>query len=272
MINVIRFAVELLSRGKVLKRHISVNGIKTPILITPDSQLKYLKLGKNPFDRDLINIAERFLSPDSNVWDIGANVGVFTIAAASVANKGSVLSVEPDIWLAGLIQRTANLTGNKKKDIRVLPAAISEYNSVATLIIAKRGRASNRLGGTSGKSQMGGIRNTQYVPTITIDNLLKFFPKPDFIKIDVEGAELLAIRGAAEVISSVRPIFYIEVRKRYSSEIKKFFRTEKYRLFDGESYVPIKNCTFNTFFVPEEKVQSDFISHIERLNTNWASF
>ncbi len=206
----IRTALEHLSRGKVIKRYMIVKGIRTPLLVTPDAQIKLLKPGANAFDKDLIRIAERFLKEKSNVWDIGANVGVFTFAAAAVANKGMILSVEADTWLTGILRRSAQLKENNEKDIRVLPVAISEMNSVASFMIAKRGRASNALEVVGGRSQMGGVREKQYVPTLTIDTLLGSFPEPDFIKIDVEGAELLALKGASKVISSIRPVFTLK--------------------------------------------------------------
>jgi FkbM family methyltransferase len=48
-------------------------------------------------------------------------------------------------------------------------------------------------------------------------------PRPDFVKVDVEGAELLVLEGAHEMISQVRPVFYIEVGK------ENFIRTNPVR-------------------------------------------
>ena len=67
---------------------------------------------------------------------------------------------------------------------------------------------------------MGGIREKQYVPPLTLDTLLKSFAKPDFIKMDVEGSELFALNGGSKVISSIRPVFYIEVGQNISDEIQ----------------------------------------------------
>ena len=256
--SVLRSFIERLSRGKTFKKYIIVNGIKTPLFVTPDAQLKFLKIWDNKFDIDLIRIAERCLKPESNVWDIGANVGVFTFSAAVVANKGYVLSVEADIWLASIIQKSTKLKGNRNKDIRVLPAAISEFNSVQSFLIAKRGRASNALEIAYGSSQAGGVREKLYVPTLTLDNLSNFFPKPDFIKIDIEGAELLALNGGNKVITSIRPVFYIEVGKHTSNEIQRIFTKESYRLFDGVTFNPINICAYNTLFVPDEKCNNNF--------------
>jgi hypothetical protein len=102
-----RKIAEYLSREKVLKRRITVNERKIPLFVSPDAQLKYLKPGSNSFDQDLVGIAEKYLTVNSCVWDIGANVGVFTFAAASVAHQGIVVAIEADIWLANLLRKTA---------------------------------------------------------------------------------------------------------------------------------------------------------------------
>ena len=82
---------------------------KIPIFVSPDAQLKYLKPGIRAFDRDLIDISEKYLTSKSNVWDIGANVGIFTFAASSIANKGTIVSIEADVWLASILRKTACL-------------------------------------------------------------------------------------------------------------------------------------------------------------------
>ena len=157
---ILRKITERLSRGKVIKRKITVSGNTVSIFVSPDAQLKYLKLGSRAFDQDLIRIAEENLNENSNVWDVGANVGVFTFAASSVAHKGVVLAIEADIWLASIIRKTTNLEEHLNKNIHVLPAAISNSNSVASFMVAKRGRASNALETAGGRSEMGGVRKS----------------------------------------------------------------------------------------------------------------
>ena len=110
---IVRTIVERLSRGKVLKRSITVLGKPVPLYVSPDAQLKYLKTGRGAFDHDLISSAERFLAEDSVVWDVGANVGVFTFSSASVAYRGTIVSIEADIWLASILRKSASLDAYK---------------------------------------------------------------------------------------------------------------------------------------------------------------
>ncbi len=251
--SIIRTIVERLSRGKILRRRITVNQRSIPILVTPDAQLKYLGFGAGAFDQDLIDIAEKYLDENSSVWDVGANVGVFTFAAAAVASKGCIVSIEADIWLANILRKTAAFKEYAHTSISVLPAAISDRDSVAVFMIAARGRASNALANAGGRSQMGGIRETQYVPTLTLDTLLSTFAQPDFVKIDVEGAEGDVLNGAEVLINDVRPTFYIEVGENLSREIFARFKAAGYLAFAPNGNRLDQRCTPNTFFVPKEK-------------------
>jgi hypothetical protein len=134
----------------------------------------------------------------------------------------------------------------------VVPTAVSSKNSVATFHIAKRGRASNALEAAGGRSQMGGVRERQWVPTLTMDLLSEALPNPDFVKIDVEGAELMVLEGGSKVIREVRPVFYSEVSPRTSEAVMTLFSGHGYDAFapDGRQLRAI--CSHNTFFIPQE--------------------
>lgn len=252
-VSILRTLVERLSRGRVLQRRITVKHRSVPILVSPDAQLKYLHLGARGFDQDLIGIAEQYLNEHSNVWDIGANVGVFTFAAATVASKGTIVSIEADIWLANILRKTAAFQEYAHTSIRVVPTAISDANSVAVFLIAARGRASNTLATAGGRSQMGGVRETQYVPTLTLDTLLETFPQPDFVKIDVEGAEDAVLRGAKRLVDVIRPTFFIEVGENVSDEIFARFKAAAYLAFDPSGKQLEHQCAPDTLFIPQEK-------------------
>jgi predicted RNA methylase len=103
----LRKLAERLSRGKAFKRRLPPQFGNTPIFVSPDAQLKYMKITNAAFDVDLLNIACKYIHEGDIVWDIGANIGVFSLASASiVGSQGYVLAVEPDIWLANLIRRS----------------------------------------------------------------------------------------------------------------------------------------------------------------------
>lgn len=154
--NIMRTIVERISRGRVIKRSISVENLNGTVLASPDAQLKYLKPGRNAFDQDLIQIAIEHVQTGDSVWDIGANIGVFTVASSLRSRNGTIVAVEADTWLAGLLRKTAARKEYSQSDICVVPAAISKKNSISSFMIASRGRASNALTQARARSQMGG--------------------------------------------------------------------------------------------------------------------
>ena len=158
--SLIRRTAELLSRNRVIKRHVYAAGQRAPILVSPDAQLKYLKLGRDSFDRDLIKIAEVMTVDDEFVWDIGANVGVFSVAALTTNPNCCVLAIEADPWLVDVLVRTGEFDQYIDREFLILPAAASSENGLAEFLIASRGRASNSLAEFGGRSQMGGKAQT----------------------------------------------------------------------------------------------------------------
>lgn len=250
--------LEELSKGKVIKRRLPSKFNKTPFFVSPDAQLKFLKPNNSAFSADLLKVAIEHIKSGDVVWDIGANVGVFTFAAASlVGSDGHIFAVEPDIWLANLINKSARLRANSNFNINVLPAAVSDCNNIETLLIADRGRASNALAKVKGRTQMGGIREKSLVPTVTLDQILSASPSPSFIKIDVEGAEIEVLKGACKILSKIRPIIYCEIGSEQTSDVTNILKSAKYILYDGNipktERSPLTYCTYNTLAYPIEK-------------------
>src|SRR5258707_10347990 len=100
----IRSVAEKLSRKRVLLRHLPRDFDSAPIHVSPDASLR---LWSPLLKSDLFDLARQFVHPGDTIWDIGANVGLFTIAAAQRAGpNGNVISIEPDPWLAALLRRS----------------------------------------------------------------------------------------------------------------------------------------------------------------------
>lgn len=144
-------------------------------------------------------VFRNFLKPGMNVLDIGANIGFFTmLSAALVGAKGSVLAVEPNSSNTKLIE--ASRRANAFSNITIVQAAAG--NAIA--LLALHSVYSN--GTTSEASEnLETLMQSTTVPCLRIDDLLPKGRSVDFIKIDVEGAEYNALRGASEAIRRYRP-------------------------------------------------------------------
>ncbi|WP_197524795.1 FkbM family methyltransferase [Botrimarina hoheduenensis] len=253
-----RHFLERVSRGRTFQRRLSAEFGRRPIIVSPDAALRYLSPTGYAFESALLDVAAEWVRPGDTAWDIGSNLGVFAVAAGHCAgSKGRVLAVEADGWLASVIRRTCSLPDNRDLAIEVLPAAISTEAGAARFAIAERGRASNALAEVSTRATTGGVRETQLVPTLPMDALLEVAPGPRIIKIDVEGAEVLVLRGANRVLSEARPVVYIEVGKENADEVTKLLTDADYVLLNPEvtplERRPLERCVFNTLAVPRDQ-------------------
>jgi len=199
----------LLARDLTLRRRLPAAFGRVPIVVSPGASLSLLK---PRLHSDLFAFAEEFVPPGASVWDIGANVGLLTLAAAHRAGPdGHVLAVEADLFLIGLLRRSTALQPATSAPIQIVPAAAASTNGIADFHIAKNARATNHLAAASGSTQTGGVRETVPVVTLTLDWLLDNVPAPTVLKIDVEGAEADVFRGAERVLSVARPVILCEV-------------------------------------------------------------
>ncbi|RWE64168.1 FkbM family methyltransferase [Mesorhizobium sp.] len=259
-----RAIVERLSRGRVFRRKVITRHGRVTIFVSPDAQLKYMRIGKNALDEDLVHIANCVVQGGDVVWDIGANVGVFS-ASCSARMNVSVLAIEADSWLSGLIRRTIALPEYTHRNFKILTAAVSNTDGASDFLIAKRGRASNALVSAGGRSQMGGAREVMLVPTLTIDTIAKSLGSPSFIKIDIEGAELAALQGAAKTLLNIRPILYVEIGAMVFHECVKLMSGFEYNCFDARGKETNDERKGNYFFIPNEN--SEARARISRLAT-----
>lgn len=137
------------------------------------------------------------------LFDIGAHFGVFSLAAASLG--GTAVAIDPSPTATHMIARQAALNGATDR-IRIVEAAVSDSSGVARMLssgVFTDGYfrfASGRL-----KSD---LRSTC---AVTIDELTREFGVPTHIKIDVEGHEASALRGATSTLDDYSPILFLEL-------------------------------------------------------------
>ncbi|PYX36419.1 MAG: FkbM family methyltransferase, partial [Acidobacteria bacterium] len=103
-------------------------------------------------------MARQWARNETTVWDIGANVGLFSFAAAALGSR--VLAVEADVWLASLLHRSVLLNG---APVTVLAAAVADTPGITSLHFSEEGKSSNSLLGAG---------PAQTVVTITLDWIL----------------------------------------------------------------------------------------------------
>jgi FkbM family methyltransferase len=253
-----RRVAERLSRGVVLRRHLPSEFQRLPLDVTPEAGLRHW--GRlSQVDPHLFRMARELVQSGHVVWDVGANVGLFAFSAAARAGaSGLVLAIEPDVWLAHLMNRSARRISRRKlavAPVKVLCAVASSQPGTGELEIAERARASNHLSGISGSSQTGGYRQLQPTVSVTLDSLLACFPPPNLLKIDVESHEAEVLRGAIRLLENSRPVVWCEVDPANSDVVSRLFHEKDYRLFGAADFPhpAITRAWWNTLAIPAEK-------------------
>lgn len=204
----------------------------------------------------MFHAVRNYVSKGDTVWDIGSNLGILTFSSAvKVGPQGHVYSLEADPRYADIQSKTLrNFTLDSGK-VSILCAAVANRPGVLDLVVPKKGHARNHLGVVAGNSA-GEAEMTKQVVTLTLDWLLDFWHAPQFIKIDVEGAEVLATQGAERLFTEIRPLCYIECSSENSETMTRFFKDRDYLLYslneEGQEH-PIDHFEFNTVAKPKEK-------------------
>lgn len=186
-----------------------------PFVCIPDS-----KTSVHTFVADLgyeeieLDICRRWLKPGDGCMDIGANIGLVAAAfSQAVGPNGCVVAIEPAPNTHRHMTRAIgllNLTGV----VRPEAVCVSDAPGHVTFMAAKQDGLDETASMKIDPSRAQGFTEVT-VPAVTIDSLIEkhgLAGRLSLIKIDIEGAEPLALRGAAKLFASGNlPLFVVEV-------------------------------------------------------------
>jgi FkbM family methyltransferase len=148
-------------------------------------------------------LISREVRPGSVFWDVGANVGFYSLLASGLVASGKVFAFEP--VPRNLAYLREHLALNRVTNVEVLTIAVSDRNGASSFEIEETGF----MGHLSSEGNMT-------VSTATLDSLVeagRVLP-PDYVKMDIEGAELLALRGASRAFQRFRPVLFLATHGR----------------------------------------------------------
>lgn len=134
---------------------------------------------QNKWEPELFDIMDKFLTPSSIVFDLGAWIGPFTLYASRLCKH--CYSMEPDrVAYAELLR---NISANNITNVTTHEFAVMGYDGEVLL------GACGNFGGSGTSWKLEG--NTISVPCITLSRMMEMhgLTKVDFVKMDVEGAE-----------------------------------------------------------------------------------
>lgn len=160
-------------------------------------------LGNYEYEKRVI--FERTITAGSVVFDIGAHVGFYTLlASVLVGPEGKVIAFEPSP--RNLVFLKDHLHLNQITNASLIEAAVADSSGGA------RFEESDQSDFTGHISTAGEIE----VRAVSLDELIQSgeIPMPNYVKIDVEGAELLVLRGATSIMRHASPTLFLSTHGR----------------------------------------------------------
>jgi FkbM family methyltransferase len=201
-----------------------------------------------------------FLQPGMVMLDVGANIGEYTVFAAKRMASGRVLAFEPLPSIRKDLEENIRL--NHFENITVLPYGLSDQPGQFPIFMV--GESENE-GQATFFSDSSSNQNSIVADLKVLDAEWKSFEltRLDFIKMDIEGSELMALRGSINTIRQFRPLVLLEISEvTYQAagytkkEISDYFQQLNYLPFECNKLGKLQRCTSlptfgNIIFVPQ---------------------
>ncbi|MBU4612096.1 FkbM family methyltransferase [Achromobacter sp. GG226] len=178
------------------------HGLKFLVDTTDEDVGKHLLVSS--YEDHVTKIFQELLRPGMNVIDVGANIGYFTMLAAHLVGKeGRVCAFEPNARNVALLE--ASRRANDFAQVTVYPMGTSDQDGLLVL----NSTYSNGTTSTA-PAELEALTSARIVPAVQLDHLVLHQQRTDFIKIDIEGAEYRALKGAEQILRRDKPIVVSE--------------------------------------------------------------
>ena len=158
----------------------------------------------DPYEPGIAAVFDRYVKPGMAIVDIGANIGYQTMLLASLVERsGLVVAVEPNPENIKLLEASRRVNGFDQ--VLVIQAAAGRRTGVLALNVSHSNGMTAAL-----PSDLDAIFAARPVACFALDDILPQDRPLDFVKIDVEGAELNALIGLSKTIARDRPVIVSE--------------------------------------------------------------
>jgi FkbM family methyltransferase len=214
--------------------------IRLPLRLIPDNQVIKIRTGINrglkwivgsgvhkcwlgSYEAEKQRAISAAVREGMVIWDIGANVGFYTLAfARSTGHRGCVVAIEPLGENAAYLLE--HITINKIRNVQLIQAALSDSDSLVSFSFG----TSNYMG----KIETEGLYK---IPSTSADALIQTYglPVPALIKIDVEGAEALVLAGASDLLTKHSPEIWLALHgEQAMRDCERILRDSGYEIYD----------------------------------------
>lgn len=189
------------------------------------------------YELDKQKVLSHYVQKSDKVLDIGANAGFYSLAFSQlIGSEGKVWAFEP--FCENLTNLCFHIDINELKNVYVIAVAISSNTGLANFSFG----LNNATGSINSQEEGNYI-----VPTLSLDDALKmnYIEHPNFIKMDVEGAESKVLEGAKTILQKRRAVWLVSLHgteQRY--KVVNIFEKYGYKvsMLNGSPLSPKEFC------------------------------
>ena len=182
------------------------------------------------YEKEEATMMENLVADGDNFFDIGANIGWYALNIAASRRATTVYAFEPIPTTYGHL--TTNLALNASANIKPHNFGLSEQAGEFTFYYPPEGSGNASAVNLTGRDD---VRTAQCEVRTLDAYTAETGVRVDFIKCDVEGAELLVFKGGIETIARDKPIVLSEILRKWSAKFG-YNPNEIFALFRGVGY------------------------------------
>lgn len=152
------------------------------------------------------------------VIDIGAHIGLVSLPVSRLIHReGSIYAIEPAKANRVYLERHVDL--NKRNNIQIYDLLIGDTD-MENQIFFEQKAVSGMNSLVKNKKTIDGSYEKTHKKQMTLDSFCeKYALRPDLIKIDIEGAEILALKGARKTLHHYRPTLFLSVHPAHIAQL-----------------------------------------------------
>jgi FkbM family methyltransferase len=232
-------------------RRVYIKAHKRPFVYTARNKTRFVCISRSEtscrlyeshddYEEIEIEICRRWLRPADACLDIGANIGFVSASFASrVGPQGVVVSVEPAPSTLEFLRQAVELL--RLDSVRIEAVCVAEKMGRVPFMVASNGGSD-----VEASMKVGARKADQFVPivvdAVTVDSLIEknaIGERISAVKIDIEGAEPMALRGATKLFDrNLLPLVIVEVHRAALAnfgfapmDVLRFFPTDSFEFF-----------------------------------------
>jgi FkbM family methyltransferase len=194
-----------------------------------------LNIIRGSYERSEVSFVQRTVKPGQNTVDLGANIGLFTLVMASlVGEAGTVYAFEPLDRNAALLERSIVENGFEDR-VTVTRSVVGQSSCSARLLFSEPSLDSGGAHLFTDRMSVPAGHRIAEVGMVDLDHADLRRPI-DFIKLDIEGAEPLALLGAERILRADRPILLSEINSAALDKVARVTPAQYISQLRGHGY------------------------------------